>query len=242
MRRRRPRSTQASSPVMRRVFRPSLTGLEDRTLLALLQFAGGLGEQSTLDSVVQTENEISNLNTPASQSQQFTHNDGTAVSNVTLTATASNTTYPGVNLDILSQGSVAKKGIASVALTAGLTDTSGNIGAAIPVTIVATNSSETTGEPVNIQFSFSFNVKTFASNNATANFSYSVSYAYDGVTTALANKSYQLGGSGVTPIGVAAGGCRNWHASGPYRRHVHAHLLGQPQRPNDRTIPRCPDQ
>lgn len=184
----------------RRTQVPRLESLEDRTLLAALQFSGGLGEQSTLDSVVQTENELSNLNTPASQ--KFTHNDGAAVSNVTLTTAASTTGNPGVNLDILSQESVAKNGIASVAVNTGLADTSGNIGASVPITIVATNPGEQDGDPVTVQFIFSFNVETFASNNATASFTYSASYTYNGVTTPLASNTDQLGGIGIIrPVG-----------------------------------------
>ncbi len=191
----------AGRPARRRRTRvPRIESLEDRTLLATLQFSGTLGEQSTLDSDVQAESKLPNLNTPATQ--PFPHNDGTAVSNVTLTTAASTTGNPGVNLDILSQGSVAKNGIASVAVNTGIADTSGNIGASIPVTIVASDSSEETGDPVNVQFAFSFNVKTFASNNATANFTYSVSFTYDGTTTPLASKTDQLGGSGVTPVGA----------------------------------------
>ena len=195
--------TQIAGPSarFRRTRVPRIESLEDRTLLATLQFSGGLGEQSTLDSIIQTENTLSNLGTPATQ--QFTHNDGTAVSNVTLTTAASTSGNPGVNLDILSQGSVAKHGIANVAVNAGLTDASGNIGAAIPVTIVAsTDSSDEPGDPVKVQFAFAFNVKTFASNNATANFTYSASYTYNGVTTPLASKTDQLGGSGATSVGA----------------------------------------
>jgi hypothetical protein len=180
--------------------------LEHRTLLATLQFSGGLGEISTLDSKVQNENELSSLN--ASASQQFTHNDGTAVSNVTLTTAASTTGNPGLNADILSQGSVASNkpldngAQANVAVNTGLTDTSGNIGAAIPVTIVATNPGEADGDPVTVQFSFSFDIKTFASNNASANFSYYASYTYNGgLPTTLANHTYPMGGTGITPIG-----------------------------------------
>ncbi len=179
--------------------RPVCEVMESRRLLATLEFSAGLGEQSTLDSVVQSENQLSNLSTP--NSQKFTHNDGPAVSNVTLTTAASTTDNPGVNLDILSQGSVAENGIASVAVNAGLSDTSGNIGASVPVTIVASDPSEQTGDPVNVQFAFSFNVEKFASNNATATFAYSASYTYNGVTTPLASNTDQLGGSGVTPIG-----------------------------------------
>ncbi len=193
------KATAGASGRLCRTRVPRIESLEDRTLLATLEFAGGLGEQSTLDSVVQTENELSNLNTPASQ--QFTHNDGTAISNVTLTTAASTTGSPGINVDILSQGSVAKNGVANVAVNSGLTDTSGNIGGAVPVTIVATNSDEQDGDPVNVQFAFSFNVESFASNNATADFSYSASYSYDGTSTPLASADEQLGGEGVTPVG-----------------------------------------
>ena len=176
--------------------------LEDRTLLAALQFTAGLGEHSTLDSVVQSANYLSNVNNPGTQ--KFTHNDGTAVSNVTLTTGASTTGNPGVNLDILSQGSVAKHGIANVAVNAGVSDASGTIGPTVnvPVTIVATEASEAAGDPVNVQFSFAFNVKAFASNNAVAVLSYAASYTYMGTTTSLASKEDNLGGSGITPIGA----------------------------------------
>ncbi len=178
-----------------------LEALEHRALLAALQFTAGLGEQSTLDSAAQAANYLSDVND--ADSQQFTHNDGTAVSNVTLTTAASTTGNPGVNLDILSQGSVAKNGIANVSVNAGLSDASGTIGPTVnvPVTIVATEPDETVGEPVAVQFGFAFNVKTFASNNATANFIYAASYTYDGTTTSLASNEYDLGGSGITPIG-----------------------------------------
>ena len=196
----RHRGRSVTSGARRRRARLSrLEPLEDRVLLASLQFAAGLGEQSTLDSVAETENELSNLDTP--DSQQFTHTDGIATSDVTLTTAASTTGNPGVNVDILSQGSVAKNGIAGVAVNSGLTFTSGDIGAAVPVTIVATNPGEQVGDPVNVQFSFAFNVKTFASNDATANFTYAATYTYDGTTTSLASNAYDLGGSGITPIG-----------------------------------------
>ncbi len=192
--------TAGCSARFRRTRVPRIESLEDRTLLATLQFSGALAEQSTLDSVVQAENELSNLNTPATQ--KFSHNDGTAVSNVTLTSAASTTDNPGVNLDILSQGSVPKNGIASVAVNTGLADTNGNIGAAVPITIVATNPGERAGAAVNVEFAFSFNVETFASNNATASFTYSASYTYNGVTTSLASKTDQLGGIGIIrPVG-----------------------------------------
>ncbi len=191
--------TAGCMPRFRRARVPRIEPLEERTLLATLQFSDALAEQSTLDSVVQTENELSDLNTPATQ--EFMHNDGTAVSNVTLTTGASTTGNPGVNLDMLSQESVAKNGIANVAVSTGLADSSGNFGASIPVTIVASDSSEQPGDPVVVQFAFAFNVKTFASNNATATFTYSASYTYDGVITPLASKTEQLGGSGITPIG-----------------------------------------
>ncbi len=175
--------------------------LEDRTLLASLQFSAGLGEQSTLDSVAQPPNYLSDVNTPASQ--QFNQTDGTAVSKVTLTTAASTTGMPGVNVNILSNGSVAANAPANVAVSAGLSDANGDVGPTVnvPVTIVASDSSETAGDPCNVQFSFEFNVKTFASNNATANFSYIATYTYNGTTTPLASATDQLGGQGVTPIG-----------------------------------------
>ena len=195
------RPTSGARARGRRVRVLHLESLEHRALLAALQFAAGLGEQSTLDSVVQAENELPDVNSAGSQ--QFSHNDGTAFSTVTLTAGSSTTNNPGINLDLLSNGSVSKHGPANVSATAGLEDSSGNIGPTVsePVTIVTSDASEQVGDPVDVQFAFSFNVKTFASNNATANFSYSVSYAYKGVTTPLAIKTYQIGGSGVTPIG-----------------------------------------
>ncbi len=194
--------TAGCSARFRRTRAPRVESLEDRTLLATLQFSGGLGEQSTLDAVPQTENPLPILGTPATK--EFTHNDGTAVSNVTLTTAASSTGNPGVNLDILSQGSVAKNGIANVAVNAGLANASGAIGpsVSVPVTIVATDSDESTGDPVTVKLSFTFNVKTFASNNATANFTDAASYTYDGATAPLASHVYNLGGSGVTPVGA----------------------------------------
>ena len=178
---------------------PSFESLEGRALLAALQFTAGLGEQSTLDSVAQTANYLSNVNMPGSQ--QFNHSDGTAVSNVTLTTGPSTVGVGGVDLDVLSQGSVAKKGFANTSVNAGLADSTGKIGSSIPVTIVATNASEKVGDPVTIQFNFAFNVKTFASNTATANISYSARYTYMGTTSTLASSSYTLGGSGITPVG-----------------------------------------
>ena len=171
-------------------------------LLASLQFAAGLGEQSTLDSVAQTANFLPDVNNATTQ--KFTHNDGIATSNVTLTTAASTTGNPGVNLDILSQGSVAKNGIASVGVNAGASNTNGTIGPTvnIPVTIVATDPDETAGDPVSVQFSFAFNVEKFASNNATATFAYAANFSYNGTTTSLASKVDNLGGDGViTPIG-----------------------------------------
>ncbi|MGO9471150.1 MAG: IPT/TIG domain-containing protein [Isosphaeraceae bacterium] len=183
----------------RRARKARLEPLEHRVLLASLQFAAGLGEQSTLDTVAESANYLTDVNSAATQ--KFTHSDGIAVSNVTLTTAASTTNNPGVNLDILAQENVDKNGIASVAVNAGASDTSGNIGAAVPVTIVATNPDEQDGDPVNVEFAFSFNVKSFAANNATATLTYSASYTYNGVTTPLASKTDQLGGSGVTPLG-----------------------------------------
>ena len=46
--------TAGCSSARRRTRVPRIESLEDRTLLATLQFSGALGEQSTLDSVVQT--------------------------------------------------------------------------------------------------------------------------------------------------------------------------------------------
>ncbi len=195
------RRSDWNSPQFRRTRTPRLESLEDRTLLATLQFSGGLGEISTLDSAVQILNSLSDVNTP--HSQQFTHNDGTAVSNVTLKSAASTTGNPGVNLDILSQGSVAKKGPSSVAVNTGVTGTSGSIGftVSIPVTIVATDPLEYAGEGVNVRLDSVFNVRTFASNYATAVFVYAASYTYEGTTTPVASHLYDLGGSGITPTG-----------------------------------------
>src|ERR1017187_1730817 len=44
MRRRRPRSVRTSSPVPRRIFRPVLSRLEDRTPLATVTWIGGGGD------------------------------------------------------------------------------------------------------------------------------------------------------------------------------------------------------
>ena len=90
-----------------------------------------------------------------------------------------------------------------MAVQAGLADASGNIGVAIPVTIVPSpGTSERAGVPVNVQFAYTFDVKTFAANNATASLTYSVSYTYKGTTTPLAANTYQEGGSGVTSSGA----------------------------------------
>ena len=104
--------------------------------------------------------------------QQFSQNDGAAYSNLTFTSAASTTGSPGVNLDVLARQNVNKNGIASVGLNAGLADTSGTIGSSIPITIMATSASENKGDPVNVQFSFTFNVESFGNNNATATFTY----------------------------------------------------------------------
>ena len=170
-------------------------------LCSALQFTAGLGEQSTLDSVAQTANYLPDVND--ADTQQFTHNDGTAVSTVTLTTAPSNTGGPGINLDILSNGSVALNGAANVSVNAGLSNSSGTIGPTvnIPITIVATDPYEENGDPVTLDFGFAFNVKTFASNNAAATFTYAASYTYDGTTTPLASKVYNEGGSGITHIG-----------------------------------------
>ena len=53
-----------------------------------------------------------------------------------------------------------------------------------------------------MQLAFSFNVDDFAYNNATASFSYSLSYTYQGVTTPLASNFYS-GGSGIGEISSA---------------------------------------
>ncbi len=178
---------------------PHVELMEPRTLLATLQLSGGLGEQSTLDSVAQTENEMFFLNTP--NSQKDPHGDGTAVANVTLTTANSSSGNPGVLLDILSQGSVALHGIANVATSAGLADTDGQIGADLPVTIIPTTPDEQPGDRVIVALSFVYNPKTFASNNAAADFSYLASYTYKGDTTLLVSDDHQAGGPGVTPVG-----------------------------------------
>jgi hypothetical protein len=79
---------------------PNVKPLEDRTLLAALEFSAGLGEQTTLDSVQQSANYLGSVATPGAQS--FSQNDGTAFSNVTLTSAGSTTGSPGVNLDVLA--------------------------------------------------------------------------------------------------------------------------------------------
>jgi hypothetical protein len=173
--------------------------LEERALLAALQFTAGLGEQSTLDSVVQNANYLPDVNTP--NSQTFDHTDGTAVSNVTLTTGPSTAGSGGVNIDILSNGSVAKKGFANTSVVAGLADSSGTIGSAIPVTIVPTDPSEKIGDPVTLEFDFTFDVELFASNTATGTFNYSVSYTYMGTPTTLVSNTDILGGGGITPSG-----------------------------------------
>ena len=178
---------------------PHVELMEPRTLLATLQLSGGLGEQSTLDSVVQSENEMYFLNTPKSQNDP--HSDGTAIANVTLTTANSSSGNPGVLLDILSQGSVALHGIANVATSAGLADTDGQIGADLPVTIIPTTPDEQPGDRVIVQFNFLYNPTTFASNNASAVFSYQVCYTYNGNTTVLVSKDHQAGGNGITPVG-----------------------------------------
>ena len=183
----------------RRVRQLRFEPLEQRTLLATLQITAGLGEQSTLDSVVQTANNLSGVTTPSAQ--EFDHNDGTAFSKVTLTTAASTTTKPGFNLDVLSNGGVARNGPASVGVQAGLTDASGNLASGIQVMIVASDDSEQKGDPVNVQFAFAFNVKTLAANNTNATFTYSANYTYNGTTTPLAGNTDLLGGSDVTPIG-----------------------------------------
>ena len=85
------------------------------------------------------------------------------------------------------------KGPANGSVSAGLTNSSGTLSSAIPVTIVATNSSEQPGDPVDVDFAYLFDVKTFVSNTATANFFYAVTYTYDGVTTTIAASAYEEG-------------------------------------------------
>ena len=179
---------------------PHVELMEPRMLLATLLLSGVLGEQSTLDSVAQTENKMSFLNTP--NSQQDPHGDGTAVANVTLTTANSSSGNPGVLLDILSQGSVALHGIANVATSAG----TGRHGwpdwpPMLPVTIIPTTPDEQPGDRVIVQFNFLYNPTTFASNNASAVFSYQVCYTYNGNTTVLVSKDHQAGGEGITPVG-----------------------------------------
>ena len=134
------------------------------------------------------------LNMPKSQNDP--HGDGTAVANVTLTTANSSSGNPGVLLDILSQGSVALHGIANVATGAGLADTDGQIGADVPVTIIPTTPDEQPGDRVIVALSFVYNPKTFASNNAAADFSYLASYTYKGDTTLLVSDDHQAGGTG----------------------------------------------
>jgi hypothetical protein len=186
--------TSAGKARVRRDRALAFESLERRALLASLQFNAKLGEQSTLDSVAKTANFLPDVNN--SGSQKFDHTDGTAVSNVTLTTGPSKVGTVGVNLDILSNGSVAKKGDANTAVKAGLADSTNTIGSGVPVMIVATDPSEKVGDPVKVLFDFTFNVDLFASNSAGGQFAYSVQYTYQGTTTRLGSASYSLGGAG----------------------------------------------
>ena len=90
---------------------------------------------------------------------------------------------------------------ANASVLAGLSSSTGAIGSSVPVTIVATSSSEANGGPVTINFNFSLNVENFAANTGTGNFGYGVSYTYMGKTTSLVNNTYSLGGNGITRAG-----------------------------------------
>ncbi len=114
----------------------------------MLHFTAGLGEQSTLDSVV-GDRELSACREQAS-TETFPHSDGTAWSNVTLTTGAYGA--GGVNLDVLSQGGVADNGRASVAVQGGLADSSGRIGSAVQVKVEPSDPSEQVGDTVTVQF------------------------------------------------------------------------------------------
>ena len=70
----------------------------------------------------------------------------------------------------------------------------------VPVTIVATDASEKAGDPVTVQFAFSFNGNSVLYDNGTADFAYSASYTYMGQTKLLASSDVKLG-EGFTPTG-----------------------------------------
>ncbi|MGO9915982.1 MAG: invasin domain 3-containing protein [Isosphaeraceae bacterium] len=197
--------------------------LEDRTLLATLQFTGSLGELSTLDSVAATANYLPDVN--QASTEKFTHSDGTAWSNVTLTTSAYG--VGGVNLDVDSGAGVAENGRASVAVQGGLADSSGNIGSSVQVAIEPSDSSEQIGDPVTVQLRFSFEVGGFDYNNATADFSYSATYTYKGNTQTLAFAN-ELGGTGIGPeVGDTATGTLNAKIGDTFTISFSENLAGQ---------------
>jgi hypothetical protein len=184
---------------LRRAWRLHVEMLEDRTLLAGLELSAGLGQLTSLDYVQQTAHYLQNVAAPGTQ--QVPQTDGTAYSTVTLTSAASATGSPGLNLDILAQQSVNDPGPASVGLNAGLSNSIGQIGASIPVSIYPTNPQEVSGAPVVIKFNLAFNVKSFGDQTATADLDCDSNYTYMGQTTTLQVNDDDLGGYGPRMVG-----------------------------------------
>jgi hypothetical protein len=167
--------------------------LEDRTLLASLQIDGELADISTLGSVTQDEDSL--FASGSSITQKYTHTDGKTTSDGTFKTGPSNTTNPGFNLDVLSQGGVDWNGLVSAKVAAGLADADGTIGSAVTVTITGTPAEE--GNAVTVYLSFVFDVEDFAWNNATLNLNYSANYTFRGKTSNLASSPGKLlGGEG----------------------------------------------
>ncbi len=169
--------------------------MEPRTLLAMLQLSGGLGEQSTLDSVSVRERDVF-LNMPKSKNDP--HSDGTAIAYVTLTTANSSSGNPGVALDILLRAAWHAR-YRQRRHQRGLADTDGQIGADVPVTIIPTTPDEQPGDRVIVQFNFLYNPTTFASAMPPVFLSGLLhlqrEYDRSGV------EDHQAGGNGITPVG-----------------------------------------
>ena len=209
--------------------------MEPRTLLVMLQLSGGLGEQSTLDSVVQSENEMYFLNTPKSQNDP--HSDGTAIANVTLTTANSSSGNPGVLLDIFSQGSVALHGIANVATSAGLADTDGQIGADVPVTSFPQlrMSSPAIGS---LSSSISSTTQRRLRPTMPPPFFHIRSVTpTTGIRPFWCRKTTKPAAMGSRRLGLARA-ITYRETQRPDRRHIHAFILREPRRPYDRAVPR----
>ena len=161
----------------------SLEPLEDRTLLAALQIC----RRSRRTIHARFGRPDRECNCPMWTLRLLSNSPiptATATSNVTLTTAASTTGKPGVNLDILSNGSVAKQRHRERrGRTRGSPTRAGRSAPPFPSRSCRPMHPRQTGDPVTVQFALHSTSRRFASNNATAAFTYSASYTYMGTTT-----------------------------------------------------------